>query len=144
MSDHQRPLNARGLCAAPLMGELLAREALMPQLVFCSDATRARETWELVQKSSGAVCDVELKSELYLAEPSVYLGLLTQVPSSTRTVMMVGHNPGISTLVSLLTGKNVDMPTGAIARIDLEISEFTECDLGVTAELVAFHKPRDL
>lgn len=143
MSDHERPLNARGLRAAPIMGELLVRESLSPELVLCSDAQRARETWELVHEASELECEVELKSELYLAEPSVYLSLLTQVTTGTKCVMMVGHNPGISTLVSLLTGKNVDMPTGAIARIDLEIEEFSECDLGASAELVAFFKPRD-
>ncbi len=45
--DHERPLNARGRREAPKLGKHLAALGLRPDLVVCSDAARARQTWGL-------------------------------------------------------------------------------------------------
>ncbi len=42
--DHERPLNDRGRRAAPLVGDYLRREDLVPDLVLCSSARRTCET----------------------------------------------------------------------------------------------------
>ena len=46
--DHDRVLAKRGRGAAPRMGAYMASHGLRPDLVVCSTAVRARETWELV------------------------------------------------------------------------------------------------
>ncbi len=143
LSDHQRPLNKRGRRAAPVMAKLLSERKLLPDLLISSDALRAQQTSTLVTESWEAPERLKLTRRLYLAEPSTYLEILTEVPVGTKSVMLVGHNPGISHLVRLLTGEDIELPTAAIVQIDLQVNEFAEADLGSAAELVGFWKPRD-
>jgi phosphohistidine phosphatase len=53
LPDHDRPLNKRGKHDAPLMGRLLKREDLVPDVIISSTAMRARATAEAVAKGSG-------------------------------------------------------------------------------------------
>ena len=45
VDDHERPLSARGRRDAEALGRLLSQRSLRPDLVFCSTATRTRQTW---------------------------------------------------------------------------------------------------
>ena len=53
MTDHDTPLNKRGKKDAPLMGRLLKKEHLVPDIIISSTAIRARGTVKTVAKSSG-------------------------------------------------------------------------------------------
>ena len=44
LADHDRPLNKRGMRTAPRMGRLLIERDLVPDLILCSTAVRARTT----------------------------------------------------------------------------------------------------
>jgi phosphohistidine phosphatase len=46
LSDHDRPLNKRGKRDAPIMGRLLKKEDLVPDIIMTSTAIRARSTAE--------------------------------------------------------------------------------------------------
>ena len=45
LSDHERPLNARGIRDAPRVGAALVKRGWLPQLVLSSDSERTRETF---------------------------------------------------------------------------------------------------
>ena len=45
VDDHERPLSGRGRRDAEALGQLLSQRSLRPDLVFCSTATRTRQTW---------------------------------------------------------------------------------------------------
>ncbi len=49
LADFDRPLNQRGRAAARMMGDYLVRKGLLPDLVLCSAAQRARETLAFIQ-----------------------------------------------------------------------------------------------
>jgi phosphohistidine phosphatase len=53
LNDHDRPLNKRGKRDAPLMGELLKNELLIPEFIISSDAKRAHSTAKIVAKAAG-------------------------------------------------------------------------------------------
>ena len=50
LSDHDRPLNARGKLDAPRMGQALNELGFQPDLIISSSAVRARTTAEIVAK----------------------------------------------------------------------------------------------
>jgi phosphohistidine phosphatase len=52
--DHDRPLNQRGLKAAKKVAEHLERRGIVPALLLCSSARRARETMAPLQRTLGA------------------------------------------------------------------------------------------
>ena len=142
-SDHERQLNGRGRRAAPFMGELLLKNQLIPDHIITSTAVRALETAKAIAAATGYQGSLEISRQLYLAEPPVYLQAIEDAPSGKERVLLVGHNPGISELLLLLTGEERDMPTAAIAQVQLPLSEFTGIANGARGQLVNFWRPRD-
>ena len=115
LSDHDRPLNARGRKDACLVGAALAERGWLPQLVLVSSSTRTLETLEgMTQHIKGA--RTEIRSEIYHAGIST---LLTQLEGmlGEGTTMILGHNPGSEVLINHLTGEWHAMPPAAAALL---------------------------
>jgi phosphohistidine phosphatase len=144
LPDHDRPLNKRGKADAPRMGALLRREELLPDLILCSTAKRARTTAKLALKESGYEGELRLDRELYSFDAEPYLEALAEVEDGHRCVMVVGHNPAMEDLVEILVGHFERMPTAALAHIDLPIERWSELDEEVEGELVDLWRPREL
>jgi phosphohistidine phosphatase len=144
LDDHERPLNARGLRDAPRMGELLREYGLIPDVLLSSDAVRARLTAEAVADVAGCTGEILLDPRLYLAGPADILSLLPSVRENAETVMIVGHNPGLEQLVEQLTGKRHDLPTAALAQIDLPIDQWRDLTLSTRGTLVGLWRPKEL
>ncbi len=118
VDDHGRPLAERGRAEAPLAGRWLRDRLAGLDLVVCSTAARARETWEL----AGAEFDTEPSTRhderLYAASADGLLTVVRELPDSARSVLFVAHNPGLEDLVTVLTGSREQLRTSAIAVLD--------------------------
>lgn len=141
LDDHDRPLSGRGRRAATYMAKLLEAEGLLPEFVLSSTAQRALETANFLVEAGGYEGPVELTRRLYLAEPSGYIDVFSEVPPGTETLLVVGHNPGISELVSELTGEYKEMPTAAVAKISLGVAEFADVTIQHQGTLSQFFRP---
>src|SRR5512136_1585754 len=126
LPDHERPLNKRGKKEAPKVGKYLKANNLIPDLILSSTARRAHDTAQAVAEESGFDKPIELCEDLYMSEPACYLDLLQRLPDSVNRVLVVGHNPDLDTLLTLLTDVTQHMSTAALAQIDLPISSWTE------------------
>ena len=145
LDDHERPLNERGERDAPRVGQLVRELQLLPDLIISSDATRARLTAEAMADAAGYEGTILLERRLYHASPTEIVNLLhTVVESELETVMIVGHNPGLEELVTKLTGAREDMPTAALARIELPIERWADLTASTRGDLVDVWRPRDL
>jgi phosphohistidine phosphatase len=144
LSDHERPLKKRGLRDAPRIGELLAEQDLVPDVILCSTAVRARQTAERVRASCGREVPLHFTKELYLAGPGRYLDLLAELPDATRRAMVVGHNPGLEELVTVLTEEEQTLPTAALAWIQLAVETWSELAPDTRGQLVRLWRPREL
>lgn len=142
--DHDRPLNKRGKNDAPLMGKVLKKEGLLPDLILSSTAKRARATVELVSEGCGYNADVQWQAALYAAEPQAYIEALRQLPDELGTVMVVGHNPGLEELVAMLTDEWAGLPTAALAEISLNIQHWSELNYEPQGKLVNVWRPKEL
>jgi phosphohistidine phosphatase len=98
VADQERPLAARGRRDAPAAGRWLRDAGLVPDLVLCSPARRTRETWDLVAPFLAAPAPVRFEPRIYGADTDDLLGLLRDVPEAVRTLLLVGHNPGVQEL----------------------------------------------
>lgn len=153
--DRDRPLAKRGLRQAPLAGAWLRSAGYRPDLVLCSPARRTRETWELVAAELGKAGKVEYEDGVYGAGAAALLELVRGVSPGVRTLLLVGHYPGLPDLAADLAdqmpaGAGADalqrltakFPTAAVAVLATH-SEWR--DLGASgAELTDFVVPRDL
>jgi phosphohistidine phosphatase len=124
LRDHDRTLNERGRGAAPRVGQLLVRENLLPDLVLCSTAVRAMETAALVMTASGCTAEIEFLEELYLASPDTILDTAMRRGEDHGRVMVVGHNPGMEDVMTLLGLGMHEMPTAALAHISFDVDEW--------------------
>ncbi|WP_348788434.1 histidine phosphatase family protein [Leifsonia sp. NPDC080035] len=116
LADLDRPLAERGRAQAPLAGRWLASRADSIDLAIVSPARRARETWELASAELPTVPPARLDDRVYAASTDQLLDVLGDVPDDVRTVVLVGHNPGMEQLASLLAGDAVVMRTAGIAE----------------------------
>ena len=123
LSDFERPLNKRGRQAAPRLGYWIAENDIAPDVVICSTARRAQQTYQLVQNAVSWDVETIHTEELYLAPAHTYIEHLSQLADNTSTAMVIGHNPGMEELVFQLCGEYHPMPTCALAVIafDMEV-----------------------
>ena len=143
-SDHDRKLNKRGRRDAPRMGELLAREELVPDFIISSSAVRANKTAEAVADSSGFEGELIVSSALYHAWTDSFLEELRTVDDKYDRVMVVGHNPGMEELLEDLTGAYERMVTAAVAYVALPVETWSQLDEDVEGELLYIWRPKDL
>lgn len=119
VSDRDRPLAPRGRRQAPLSGDWLASQGLVPDLALVSVAARARQTWELVSGRLPRTVPVEVSGAAYTFDGVALRAVIAEVDPGVASVALVGHNPAVEELVEGLTGQWVPMPTSALAVIDI-------------------------
>lgn len=149
LSDHDRPLAARGHCATKLLAEHMLREGISPQLVLCSSARRARATLDGIAPTLGGDVEVKVEAGLYGASTGDLIERLHAISDGVESAMLVGHNPTIQSLALSLAASGQELetvmqkyPTGGLATLAFE-SSWQELGAG-GAELVAFVRPKDL
>ena len=101
MSDHSRPLNARGQQAAERMGAYLQAQGISPQAVLVSTSKRTRETLDQLHFSPLPAI-ISAMDELYLADPQKILEVLRGLSGEIGSVMVIGHNPGMHEVAAFL------------------------------------------
>ncbi|WP_042376158.1 SixA phosphatase family protein [Streptacidiphilus melanogenes] len=149
--DHERPLADRGRKDAPTAGQWLAVAGITPDLALCSTATRTRETWKLFAHELPQRPRTVYDDRLYEAAPGLLIEVLQELPEDVRTVLLVGHNPGVQGLAEILSGEFDDdsltrlratgFPTAGVAVIDVP-GPWKTLEPGV-GRLRAFHAPVD-
>jgi phosphohistidine phosphatase len=119
--DHDRPLAGRGRRDAPAAGRWLAGSGYVPDLVLCSTAQRARETWQLADAELGAHPQTTFEDRVYGAMAADLLDLAHEMPSSVRTLMLVGHDPAMRELtLELASSSTGDAGGDALERVRLK------------------------
>lgn len=123
--DTQRPLGRRGQRDAPRAGSWLREHQRVPDHVLCSPARRARETWELASAELAVPPTVSYDSRIYAADAAALRESIARCPPGVRTLLLVGHLPGVRDLTLHLAGDGSDQdalwrvhekfPTSAIA-----------------------------
>ena len=152
--DHGRALTVRGMHDAGAMARYLLKNDFTPELMLISTSARTRQTADLVLREIAA--KPEYREALYLAEAGKILGLVQAAPAGVSSLMVVGHNPGLEELATLLAREPVrrkervrrdvleeKFPTAALAVLDFDIEKWREIRPG-EGKLADFVRPRDL
>ena len=88
---------------------------------------------------------IRFDPRLYNASPADILDVLqTMVKPEPRSVMIVGHNPGLEELVNQLTGESPDLPTAALAEIHLPIDGWRDLHGSIRGVLANLWRPKEL
>ena len=146
--DRDRPLAKRGRHDAPKIGRWLRDRAYLPDIVICSDARRTRQTWKRVARELGGSPSVTFEPRAYAASAMTLLYLVMELPATSRTALLVGHNPGVSELATSLAlppdgdDAPIRFPTAAVAVLDVP-GDWADLAPG-RARLIDFTTPADL
>jgi phosphohistidine phosphatase len=143
LSDFDRPLNERGLKAAPFMGGVMKKNQFLPDLILSSPAKRAEQTAYLVKEAAGIASEIKFDERIYEASPARLLEVIGEQNENSDSILLVGHNPGLEGLLRALTGKMQPMPTAALAVIDLQADKWSEINSS-TGNLRILIRPKEV
>jgi len=153
LADHARPLNSRGRKAAAAMGRAMRELGLAaPDVVLVSSARRTLQTLEALEPLDETPL-IEPLDALYLASGQQILKLVHRVAETARSVLVIGHNPGLHEFALLIAGAHAKQekagrrlaegyPTGALAEFMIA-GPWWQLEQG-GAVLTRFLVPRDL
>ena len=137
LSDHDRPLNERGLRDVATMGRRLAQRGVKPDLLLTSTATRALATAEHLAKALGLKRKhIVVNDRLYAAPASELLGVIAELGDKPRRVMLVAHNPGLSDLAHRFASDITHMPTCAVAEFTFAVAAWGDIGEAVPTQVV--------
>lgn len=151
--DFDRPLNARGIKGAAVMGDYIKTNHLNFDVVIASPAARVTETLEQLESQTGSKFNTQWDRRIYLASSATLLELLREQDNAASTIMIAGHNPGLEDLILDLVPDDgsspmrdqieAKFPTGALAILKTDIAEWKDLgSVSVTLELLV--RPRDI
>ncbi len=147
LGDEQRPLSAHGRRQASSLGPLLAAQVGGLDRALVSSALRTTETYKIVASGWDAAPEPDVRDELYPAGPRDVLAVLAELPAEVRRVLVVGHEPTMSSLAHLLDGErstlaemvSLGMSTANAAVLEVPVP-WAELDRS-TARLVTIVRP---
>ena len=144
ISDFDRPLNDRGLQAAPFMGKWIKENDLTPGFVLCSSALRAQTTAQLVADGCGFADPISPTKGLYLTQYPDYVAEIKKVKSDADTLLLVAHNPTMEDFLGKLTYEYRMFKTATLAKIILPIDSWKKININTTGEFAGIWYVKDL
>lgn len=114
--DEERSLTPEGTEQIVNAAVVLARLNIAPTHIFCSPRIRARQTAEAVGDALGK--RVEITEDVnFKFDMDILSDYVATYPG--EDLMFVGHEPTMSAVIAALSGAEVEMKPGSLARIDL-------------------------
>ena len=143
LDDRDRPLNKRGERDAPIMGRRIAAAGIRPSLIIASPATRAWSTAKIIANEISYPREfLQRESKLYHASLDTMLDVLVAQDTEFNSIMLVGHNPGMTTFANYLSpGITNNLPTAGVLSVSFEQDDWNLYSAPKT-ELVCYDTPK--
>ena len=152
LDDFDRPLNKRGRKSAKAMAAFFRETGIAPETILCSPAKRTRETLKHLAPAVGQT-PVQLDRRIYEASYQTLLLCLADLPPEVKSVLLIGHNPGLERLALYLMSDHGHgpgaarlqdkYPTGSLAVLSAPASGWDDLQVG-SCRLDDFVRPADL
>jgi len=143
LADIDRPLNSRGKRDAPFMSEKCKELGYVPEVLISSNANRAKSTADIFREKFGTDrSNYILEEKLYHAPEDTYIEVCFGLSDEVNSVMMFGHNPGITYLANSVSAAYIDnVPTCGVLVVDAKIKNWNQLDF-LHCRLVDFMYPK--
>lgn len=120
LDDFDRPLNKRGEKNAPFMAKILKQKDKTVDLIISSPAKRAIQTATFMAKELDYTKAIQQNQYIYEAYVNTLQEIVSYIHDDCDTVLLVGHNPGISALAYMLSTSKESFATAAFIEIQFE------------------------
>ena len=116
--DHDRHLSTKGIeQVKSVASQLIDLSEWHPQKIFCSPSQRTRETYESFFEETSFSAEISYLDQLYLGSWDTILDKIEELEDDLDCVLMIAHNPGLSDLVSNLSGEQVHLSTSDLVLL---------------------------
>ena len=127
------------------MANFMNQQKMAPELILSSSAVRAKETAELFRADLEHDAKWKIVDDFYLAPPQIYLDQLARLSCDVHNVILIGHNPGLETLVQQLAGQWHRMPTAAIAGFSMPDQHWQEISFNASSiQFLGVWRPKEI
>lgn len=136
--DAVRPLKTNGKSHVFRVGQVLKNSEIQFDLILSSPAVRTRQTASILSSMVPAK-NIQYEEKIYEADPDTLFRLLNQVENEVNHLALVGHNPGISALLTYLTGDQyITLQPGMLGIIEILVDEWKEVgrNTGILKEIL--------
>ena len=143
ISDRERPLNKRGEHDAPMMGKRVVAAGIRPSLILSSPAVRAWTTAKIIAQEIGYPREfLQRENSLYLASLDNIIDVLIAQDAEFNSVMIVGHNPGLTIFANYLSpGLTDNLPTAGVVSVGFEQDDW-DLHAAPKTELLTYDYPK--
>jgi phosphohistidine phosphatase len=143
LTDRERPLNKRGKRDAPIMADRLKAAGIRPSLIIGSPAVRAWKTARIVARQIAYPIEfLQREPGLYHAGVNKLLDIIATQDEGFNSIMIVGHNPGLTDLANeLIPGLTSNIPTAGFVSILIDTGDW-DLRTRASASLVHFDYPK--
>jgi phosphohistidine phosphatase len=150
--DFDRPLTLRGEAAAVLMGRFLGAQAIQVDLLLASPAVRNVMTWNKLESAWKSGIAARFEAGIYMASVDTLLELVLGAPPTAKTMLLLGHNPGMEDLSFKLLHDgdaggmellDQGFKTAAVAELTFDVAAWSDIT-AKSATLQRFITPRSL
>ena len=120
--ERPSPKNKRGKRDAPLMGQRILSHGIRPSLILSSPATRAWTTAKVIAREiSYPIEFLQREDSLYHASLDNFLEVLSEQDNDFNSIMVVGHNPGMTDFANYLSpGLTDNLPTAGVVSVEID------------------------
>ena len=144
LSDFERVLNDQGLADSKAMSNYLKSCGYVIQKIISSDAKRALQTAKSHRELLTPDLEIDKSSELYLASHLDIIQLIKNMSSKCSTIMLVGHNPGMTEAVNALANEAIeDMSSCGVVIVQFEIEKWADLT-NIKGDLLANCSPKNI
>ncbi len=144
-TDFERELITKGEKKTKKIAQLLADKKITVDLMLVSMAQRTKQTAEILADAmSVSKKKIQEEKALYLASTNGILEVIYGVDEQIDHLVLVGHNPGISSLASYLCNEAIDwLPTSAVVAIEIKTDQWNKIP-DARGTLDFYIKPSDI
>jgi phosphohistidine phosphatase len=118
--DAERPLTDDGRAVVAQAAGLLARWGTSVDVVLTSPLARARQTAEIAAAALGCADRLADDKRLGHGLDRKQLSAIVAEHAGAQVLMLVGHEPDLSTTIAQITGGAVVVKKAGVARVDLD------------------------
>jgi len=123
--DFKRQLTAAGVELAKATGLLLCELSIVPDLIVTSSAVRTMTTAQTIAEQFETTTAVSSCDDLYQAGAFDYLPAIhASAVTGTESIMVIGHNPAVGTLISALSGQRLSVPPATLGVYSVDTGDW--------------------
>ncbi len=131
--DSKRKLTQQGIQDATSLGQILQKENFEVDKIVTSIAVRAQTTARLIaNEMQYPLSQIQVEEDLYQCSEVDLMRFINQIDdNSINTLFLVNHNPSVSALIYLLSGKDYGfLSPCSLVVFSFDVDNWTEISKG--------------